>query len=347
MLPSRTLTLSSYCEEGLPSASNFTIVDTVVDSTNLPEGCLLLRALYFSADPYLRMAVRSGRPSSVQLNQPMSGFISGRVESSTIEGWTKGDLFGGALPFSTLQIVTSTSLKKTAFWKLTDVITEDELSYGIGALGMPGATAWGGLVDVLRPLKDETLLITAASGAVGQLVGQIAKARGCRVIGTAGGPVKCALLLDKFGFDVAIDHKAATTPADLEKAIREAAPKGLSMVFENVGTTTFECAFRCLGVGGRIAVCGAIAAYNEKKPILCTIDPSAMIYTAQRIEGFVSTPWLTGQRGGGEWLREISSGIKNGTIKIQETRFDGIEKWPEAFASLFTGANIGKVVVCV
>ena len=103
---------------------------------------------------------------------------------------------GGALPFSSLQIVSSTSLKKTAFWKLTGVITEDELSLGIGALGMPGATAWGGLIDVLRPLKDENILITAASGAVGQLVGQLAKARGCRVIGTAGGPVKCALLTD-------------------------------------------------------------------------------------------------------------------------------------------------------
>jgi NADPH:quinone reductase len=350
MIPTRTLILKTPCEFGIPDETNFSIVDSTIDSSTLPsKGGLLLRALYFSADPYLRSHIRSGRPSSISPGSPIRGFIAGKVEESTMSEWKKGDLFGGSLPFSTVQIVTSEIMKTTAFWKLTEYVTEEKLSLGVGVLGMPGATAFGGLIDILRPVKGETLLVTAASGAVGQLVGQLAKSKGCRVIGTAGGLEKCKILTEKFNFDAAIDHKSASTPAQLEALIRAVAPEGLNMVFENVGTTTFECAFKCLSNGGRIAVCGAIAAYNEKQDAipLCSIDPMQMIYTNQRIEGFVCSPWLVGKRGGMEWLTVLSDGVKSGEIKITETIYDRIEKWPQAFADLFTGTNNGKVVIRV
>jgi NADPH-dependent curcumin reductase CurA len=345
-LPARTLHLAAHCDEGVPTASHFAVVDTVVD-TALPPNALLLRALVFSADPYQRSMVRAGRPSTVAPGAPLRGFIAGRVEASTLDGWAAGDLFGGSLPLSTLQVATQATLGATAFWRLPS-IGEAKISLGVGVLGMPGATAFGGLIDVLRPAAGETLLVTAASGAVGQLVCQLAKARGVRVIGTAGGAAKCALLRDVFGADVAIDHKECATPAALEAAVRAAAgPKGLHMVFENVGTTTFEVAFKCLGNGGRIAICGGIAAYGMPVSPTCAIDPLQMIYTAQRIEGFVCTPWLVGARGGGEWLRVLAAGVEDGSISTRETVFEGIEAWPEAFASLFTGTNTGKVVVRV
>ena len=350
MLPSRTIVLQTPCEHGIPQSSNFSIVDSVVDPSELPsEGGLLVRALFFSADPYLRGHVRSGRPSSIAPGNPLRGFIAGRIAASTINEWKAGDLFGASLPFSTVQIVSLKALRSTAFWKLSDHLTEATLSLGVGVLGMPGATAFGGLMDVLRPVKGETLLVTAASGAVGQLVGQLAKSKGCKVIGTAGGPEKCKLLIDKFNFDAAIDHKSCSNPAQLEALIRSSAPEGLNMVFENVGTTTFETAYRCLANGGRIAVCGAIAAYNEKQDSipLCSIDPMQMIYTSQRIEGFVCTPWLVGAKGGNEWIRVLSEGVKSGEIKVTESFYEGIERWPEAFADLFIGNNVGKVVVRV
>jgi NADPH-dependent curcumin reductase CurA len=323
MISCRTLILKEPCEYGIPESSNFSIVDSVLDPSALPsEGGLLLRAQYFSADPYLRGHVRSGRPSSISPGSPIRGFISGRVEASTIDGWKEGDLFGASLPFSTVQIVSLQTLRSTAMWKLTEFINESQLSLGLGVLGMPGATAYGGLMDVLRPIKGETILVTAASGAVGQLVGQLAKLKGCKVIGTAGGPEKCKLLMEKFKFDAAIDHKSCSSPAQLEALIRSAAPEGLHLVFENVGTSTFETAFR-----------------------LCSIDPMQMIYTAQRIEGFVCTPWLVGARGNMEWLRVFAEMVKSGEIKTTETIYDGIEKWTQAFQDLFTGVNVGKVVI--
>jgi len=348
MISCRTLILKEPCEYGIPESSNFSIVDSVLDPSALPsEGGLLLRAQYFSADPYLRGHVRSGRPSSISPGSPIRGFISGRVEASTIDGWKEGDLFGASLPFSTVQIVSLQTLRSTAMWKLTEFINESQLSLGLGVLGMPGATAYGGLMDVLRPIKGETILVTAASGAVGQLVGQLAKLKGCKVIGTAGGPEKCKLLMEKFKFDAAIDHKSCSSPAQLEALIRSAAPEGLHLVFENVGTSTFETAFRCLTNGGRIAVCGAISAYNDKQEAvpMCSIDPMQMIYTAQRIEGFVCTPWLVGARGNMEWLRVFAEMVKSGEIKTTETIYDGIEKWTQAFQDLFTGVNVGKVVI--
>lgn len=344
-LPTRTLVVAASCDSGMPGREHVRVADGTVPEA-LPADAVRLRALYLSADPYMRSMLRSGSPRGIAPGESLRGFLVARVEASTLAGWAVGDVLGASLPLSTLQVVTGAALARTAAWRLTGLVEDARLSLGVGALGMPGATAVGGLFDVLRPVSGETLLVTAASGAVGQIVGQLARARGVRVIGTAGGPAKCALLRERFGFDVAIDYKAATGPGELEARIKAAAgPKGLDMVFESVGTATFEAAFRCLGTGGRIAVCGGIAAYNEATEPLVSISPLQMIYTAQRIEGFVCGPWLTLQRG--NFLETMRAALADGSVVVEETFYDGIDAWIDAFRALFDGSHVGKVVVRV
>lgn len=211
---------------------------------------------------------------------------------------------------------------------------------------MPGSTAYGGLIDILRPEAGQTIFISAASGAVGSVVGMIAKkVFGCKTIGSCGGPEKCAMLIEKFGFDHAIDYKTCNNADELTAALKAVAPEGIDMYFENVGGIHFDAAFASLRSGGRIAVCGAISEYNNKVAIGNKINIFHMIYTNQRIEGFVCSPWLAGKRG--NFLADVSQWFKEGKLPEQETFTDGIDNWPLAFQSLFTGANKGKVVVRV
>jgi NADPH-dependent curcumin reductase CurA len=181
-------------------------------------------------------------------------------------------------------------------WKLKDVGL-DQISLGVGPLGVPGSTAYAGLVDVLRCQKGETIWVSAAAGAVGSLVGMIAKnVYGCKVIGTAGGPEKCKIVVEEFGFDHCVDYKLAGNDARvLEKMIRKLAPRGIDMYFESVGGIHFSAAIKLLRRGGRIAVSGAIAVYNDDVPKADEIHIANMVYTMQRIEGFLCRPWLSGK----------------------------------------------------
>ena len=203
------------------------------ESFDLGEGEILIQLIALSADPYLRGAIKS--TGFLRANSVMSGFVVGKVvQSNSNENWVVGDLFGGQLPFSTIQVVTQAKASSpTNMWKLTGLISEENISLGLGVLGMPGATAYGGLIDVLRPIEGETIFISAASGAVGSLVGMIAKnVYGCKVIGSCGGPDKCRLIKDKFNFDHAIDYKTVTTADQLKAALLQAAPQGIDMYFE-------------------------------------------------------------------------------------------------------------------
>lgn len=211
-------------------------------------------------------------------------------------------------------------------------------------MGMPGATAYGGLIDVLRPNHGETIWVSGAGGAVGSMVGQIAKnVYGCTVIGSAGGPEKCEYVCEAFGFDHCVDYKTCSKTKDLIVALRKVAPDGIDMYFENVGGMHFEAAMSCLKIGGRVAVCGTISNYNDGRPPPTEIHISNMIYSGQRIEGFVCTPWLSGAQG--NFLEDMAGWIKEGKVKVEETLFEGAETYGEGFQSLFTGGNYGKVVV--
>jgi len=237
-------------------------------------------------------------------------------------------------------------------WNLTPYISEAEISWGVGILGMPGSTAYGGLIDVLRPElpveggepKDQVIWVSGAAGAVGGYVGMIAKhVYNCTVVGSCGGDAKCAMIQEKFGFDHAVDYKTCEDADALTAAIKEVAPEGIDMYFENVGGMHFEAAMRSLRVHGRVAVCGGISKYNDGERTPEKFFPTDMIYKFQRVEGFMCMPWLSGAKG--QFLADCSTWMKDGKITVEETSYNGIESWSEGFAALFTGANTGKVVV--
>eukprot|EP01039_Chlorochromonas_danica_P000629 gene629-684_t len=348
MVLSKSLILAEHVNEGLPEPHHFRIEEQEVDlnelKASLPEGGLLVQLEVVSADPYLRGGIKS--TGSAVVGKPLVAFVAGKVLSSKNSAWVEGDLFGANLPVVTVQVITPEALARTARWKLTDLIDEAHISYGIGILGMPGSTAYAGIEGILRPNPGETIFISAASGAVGGLAGMIAKHKyGCKVIGSAGGPEKCAFVKSFYGYDHCIDYKGVHSAEDLIAKVREVAPEGIDMYFENVGGIHFEAALKLLRPRGRIAICGQIADYNKKDTPTYQVNTMGMIYTQQRIEGFVCSEWLTGQKG--NFLAEMSAWLKEGKVRAQETVFHGLQAWPEAFQSLFTGKNLGKAVVSV
>eukprot|EP00656_Telonema_subtile_P058516 TRINITY_DN9933_c0_g1_i3.p1 TRINITY_DN9933_c0_g1~~TRINITY_DN9933_c0_g1_i3.p1 ORF type:complete len:307 (+),score=66.86 TRINITY_DN9933_c0_g1_i3:348-1268(+) len=277
---------------------------------------------------------------------PCHSNMCGRVVlQSNSPDWVVGDFFGGSLPFTTVQVVSAKLLRNLPLRKLSSLITKEQLGLGVGVLGMPGSTAYGGLIHILAPRAGETVWVSGAAGAVGSMVGQIAKnVFGCTVIGSAGGPKKCAMVVNELGFDHCVDYKQCSSAKDLIKALRAVAPGGIDCYFENVGGMHFEAAMSCLRPQGRVAVCGAISVYNHGKPAPNQLHITNMIYSCQRIEGFVCTPWLTGQKG--NFLGDMAKWTQNGQVKIRETTFNGVQSFGKAFNSLFVGGNVGKVVVC-
>lgn len=231
MVLAKTVILKQAVDEGLPGPEHFEIQESEVPDLEL-EGSIQLKITAMSADPYLRMRIKSSSSiGNVEPGQPMSGFVVGKVVASKGNAkWAVGDLFGADLPFSTVQNLSAEDLKVSTLWKLTDILSEDELTLGLGLLGMPGSAAYGGLIDVLAVKEGETIFVSAASGAVGSLVGMIAKnVYNCTVIGSCGGPEKAALIKEKFGYDHAIDYKTMGGKEDLVAALKEVAPEGIDM----------------------------------------------------------------------------------------------------------------------
>ena len=223
----KTLRLKTKLPEGMPEAEHFT-VETTPSPALEAEGTMLVQVQVMSADPYMRGGLKTAED-----NQLMRGFVAGKVLASKHVDWAAGDLFGAHLPLSTVQIV---DLEKATPWRLTGLITEDEISLGIGILGMPGATAYGGLIDILQPIEGQTLWVSGAAGAVGGLVGQLGKIHGLKVIGSAGGPTKCKVVTEKFGMDSCVDYKQTSNGLELIAALKESgAEDGIDMYFENVG----------------------------------------------------------------------------------------------------------------
>jgi NADPH-dependent curcumin reductase CurA len=362
----KSLILLSPFDEGLPSEKlgvHFDVKEEPLEigegGRTLQSGEVLVKLLCLSADPYQRGRVKSVNPlgsdgqGEEKEAKVMRGFVCGKILASNHSEWQVGDLLGGSLGYTSVQVI---NVEKEFVWKLTGYVDETTISYGIGALGMPGATAYGGLIDVLRPKTGETLWVSAASGAVGSLVGQIGKnVYGLKVIGSVGGQAKVKKILESYGYDAAIDRKTlppkesngswVARKEELKRRIKEAAPEGIDMYFENVGEDHFEAAFESLKAHGRIAVCGQIAAYNDKVPSTVNVYPGKMIYSFQRIEGFICVPWLTRKKG--NFFQDMSQWIKDGKVEVKETKFSNVSSWPLAFRSLFvnTDTKDGKVVV--
>ena len=341
-----SVTLIAPFDEGVPGPEHFQITQSTVPPPK-GEGSIQVKLTGLAADPFLRGRFKTTNVPVYAPGATISGFVVGKVVTSNNNAnWKEGDIFGSMMEFTTVQNFTAAQLEKILIWKLTDFIAESELDLGLSILGMPGATAYGGVVDVLRPKEGETIWISAAAGSVGTMTGLLAKhLYNCKTIGSCGGPEKCELIKTKFGYDHAIDYKAGGSKEELKAALKAIAPKGIDMYYENVGGAHFEAAFESLAPRGRIAVCGGISMYNDKDMKPVSINPMTMVYTSQRIEGFISFTYLTAQREA--FLKTMHGLLREGKLVPQDTVFEGIDSFGEAMRTIFTSKNIGKVVVHV
>jgi NADPH-dependent curcumin reductase len=315
--------------EGNVLTSNFRIEDAPVPE--LSAGQVLVRNHYMSLDPYMRGRMDDAKSYATpqSLNEVMGGATVGEVVASAHEKFAVGDKVAGMLGWQLFGVSDGAGLRKLD----TRVIP---LSAYLGVVGMPGVTAWRGLNEIIAPKAGETVVVSAASGAVGATVGQLAKARGCRVVGVAGGAEKCRVVVEEFGFDACVDYKAGHLQHDLAKAT----PDGIDGNFENVGGPVLDAILARMNPFGRIAVCGLISGYNgEATPMM---NFRSVLINRLTVQGFIVSekPEIWPQA-----LRELGLAVASGELKFRETIAQGLDSAPQAFIGLLAGKNLGKQVV--
>ena len=315
--------------QGVVSPANFRLETVAVPV--LKDGEVLVRNHYLSLDPYMRMRMEDVKSYAAPqaLDEVMVGGTAGEVVASKNPKFGVGDKVVGMLGWSEMGVSDGVLLKKVD-------TTHIPLSAYLGTVGMPGMTAWYGLMQIIKPKAGDTIAVSAASGAVGTVVGQLAKQLGCRVIGIAGGKEKCDYVVNELGFDACIDYKGG----NLYKDVKAAAPNGIDGLFENVGGVVMDSVLARMNPYGRIALCGLISGYDgEPMPIHNTRVILSMRLTMQ---GFIVSEhmdlWPQG-------LTEIGTLVATGKIKYRETIADGLAAAPEAFLGLLRGKNFGKQLV--
>jgi NADPH-dependent curcumin reductase len=321
---------------GAPTAADFRTESGPVPTPQ--AGQVLLRTLYLSLDPYMRGRMSDG-PSyaaPVALGDVMVGGTVSRVEASRHGDFKVGELVLGYLGWQDYAVSDGKGL--------TVLRAQDpHPSRALGVLGMPGFTAFMGLLDIGRPVAGETVVVAAASGAVGSVVGQIAKIKGCTVVGIAGGEAKCRYVIDELGFDACVDHRADGLPGRLAAAC----PKGIDVYFENVGGAVFDAVLPLLNTKARVPVCGLIAAYNATTlppgPDRLGLLVSTLLRQRIRMQGFIvfddyGPRWSEFAGAMGQWVKEDR-------VKVREDIVFGLENAPEAFIGLLAGKNFGKLVI--
>ena len=314
---------------GVVSVDNFRLESAPIPS--ISAGQVLVRNHYLSLDPYMRMRMEDVKSYAAPqaLDAVMVGGTAGEVVASNNPKFAVGDKVVGMLGWSEMGVDDGSMLKKVD-------TTHIPLSAYLGAVGMPGMTAWYGLTQIIKPKEGDTIAVSAASGAVGGVVGQLAKARGCRVIGIAGGKEKCSYVIDELGFDACIDYKGG----NLYKDVKAAAPNGIDGLFENVGGVVMDAVLARMNPFGRIALCGLISGYDgEPMPIH---NMRVLLSMRLTLQGFIVSEhmelWPQG-------LTETGTLVATGKIKYRETIADGLAKAPEAFLGLLRGKNFGKQLV--
>jgi NADPH-dependent curcumin reductase len=320
---------------GEPTRDNFKLIETPV--SDLKDGEVLVRHTYLSLDPYMRgrMSDAKSYAPPQPLNQVMIGGTAGEVVSSRHPEFKAGDHvvgMGGWQEYSVSDGSTG-AIRKVDTSRIP-------LACYLGAVGMPGVTAWYGLNKICEAKAGQTITVSAASGAVGSVVGQLAKAKGCRAIGFAGGGEKSRYVTDELGFDACIDYKAHADPKSLYAALKEAAPDGVDGHFENVGGPILDAVMLRMNDFGRIALCGMISGYNgEPIPIRF---PSVILTSRLLVQGFIVSEHLD------QWpnaLAELAPLVATGKLKYRESIAHGIESAPDAFFGLLKGKNFGKQLV--
>jgi len=320
--------------QGEPTPANFDVVETPIPEPK--DGEYLSRTIWMSLDPYMRgrMAEAKGYAANVNLGDPMVGGTVGQVVKSKSPNFKEGDF-----------VVEQSGWQSYAVSKGAGVIKLDAsmapLSTALSVLGMPGMTAWWGLMQIGKPKAGETVVVSAASGAVGSVVGQLAKLHGCRAVGIAGGKDKCDYVVKELGFDACVDYRAAG--ANLFKELRTAAPKGIDVYFENVGGAVQAAVVAQLNDFARVPLCGLISQYNATD---VTPGPDWRLLLIKRaiVQGFIVSDHF-GQMDG--FWKEVPAAVKAGKIKYREDIVKGIENAPEAFIGLLKGKNFGKLLVQV
>jgi NADPH-dependent curcumin reductase len=323
-----------------PTTGNFELQTVPVPA--LLDGQVLVQHHYLSLDPYMRgrMSDAKNYATPQALGEVMVGGTAGVVLQSRHPQYAEGDHVVGMGGWQELAVVDA-----TAVGALRKVSTQHvPLSAYLGAVGMPGVTAWMGLNQIIAPKASETVVVSAASGAVGSAVGQLAKALGCRVIGIAGGADKCNYTVQELGFDACLDYKALSgehaAPGALLQALQAAAPQGVDGYFENVGGAILDTVMAHMNAFGRIAFCGMISGYNGE-PIPMA-NPTIILKSRLKLQGFIVSENMA------VWpaaLKELGAAVATGQLKYRETVAQGLAAAPQAFMGLLKGQNFGKQLV--
>lgn len=333
-LQNRQIVLASR-PQGEPTVDNFRLIETGLPA--IASGQVLLQTLYLSLDPYMRsrMSAVKSYAKAVEIGGVMEGGAVSRVLQSLHPAFAPGEIVQGRTGWQSHALSDGTNLQKVD-------PNLAPISTAVGILGMPGMTAYTGLLNIGQPKAGETLVVAAATGPVGSLVGQIAKLKGCRVVGIAGGADKVRYIRDELGFDVALDHKAPDFAAQLAAAC----PQGIDIYFENVGGHVWEAVFPLLNDFARVPVCGLIAHYNEEGPRpgpdRLPLTMRAILSKRLNLRGFIVGDFAAQA---GDFRRDVSNWLREGKIQYREDVVDGLENAPSAFIGLLKGRNFGKLLV--
>ena len=316
---------------GLPKRSDFTY--QTKPAAALAEGQILVRNHYISLDPAMRGWMNDARSyvPPIGIGEVMRAGAVGEVVASRSPDWKEGDHAVGMFGMQDYAAVDAATAQKVD-------ASQAPLPLYLSALGMPGMTAYFGLLDIGNPQPGQTVVVSAASGAVGALVGQIAKIKGARVVGLAGGPAKCAYVVDELGFDACIDYKNE----DIGKGLSKHCPKGIDVYFDNVGGEILDMALARIARKGRIIICGAISVYNSTDALVGPKNYLSLLVNNARMEGFVVFNYAHRY---GEGMKDMAAWLHEGKIKSKEDIVDGLETFPETLLKLFSGENFGKLMI--
>jgi NADPH-dependent curcumin reductase CurA len=318
---------------GMPTPDNFNIVET--DVPQLSDGEVLVRTLYISVDPYLRGRMREGRSyvRPFEIGEVISSVVVGEVAESRSPEFQAGDIVTAMLGWRLYNVAKPAELRKIDS-RIAPVTT------ALGVLGIPGLSAYFGLLDIGKPKEGETVVVSGAAGAVGMTVCQIANIKGCRVVGVAGSDEKNQYLRDELGVDAALNYK----DTEMRQALKEACPKGIDVYFDNVGGEVSDTVLPLLNHGARIVLCGQISLYNLDKPDVGPRPQPYLLVNSALMKGFIITEYAARFV---EGVMHLAQWLAAGKLRYAETIVEGFDNTPQAFIGLFSGENLGKQIVKV
>ena len=322
---------------GLPTAANWSFTEEPVAAPG--PGGVLVKSLYLSLDPAMRGWMNEGKSyiPPVEIGAVMRAGGVGQVVASNNPAFAVGDYVNAGLDVQEYCLITQENIKRSGIFKIDPALG---LTTWTNVLGMPGMTGFFGLMEVGMPKAGETVVVSGAAGAVGQTVGQIAKLKGCRVVGIAGGKAKCDWVVNELGFDACIDYKNG----DVRKGLKEHCADGVDIDFDNVGGEILDMVLAKINRKARIIICGAISQYNNTTPVKGPANYLSLLVNRARMEGIVVFDYADRYHLA---VAEMAGHLKTGAMKSKEDVVQGIENFPEALLKLFNGENFGKLVLQV